>query len=159
MQSLSRLVVDRESGLPKGFGFCEFHEEIHARTAINSLDQQEITGRRIKVDSAEGNSNTENQTEDVFRLSAEVKKQIETALKKMPILEIYDMISEMKDLIKTDNAYAVQLFSEKPVLAQALISGQLMLGMLEISAAVNNQVRFFAIVVLVQFLMLLVSRK
>uniref|UniRef100_A0A914UNW9 RRM domain-containing protein n=1 Tax=Plectus sambesii TaxID=2011161 RepID=A0A914UNW9_9BILA len=44
-----RLVSDRETGRPKGFGFCEFESEQAAQKAISTLDGAEFNGRSIRV--------------------------------------------------------------------------------------------------------------
>jgi RNA recognition motif-containing protein len=44
-----RIIIDRESGRSKGFGFATFEEESCAQKAIDSLDNTEFDGRRIGV--------------------------------------------------------------------------------------------------------------
>jgi RNA recognition motif-containing protein len=44
-----RLVYDRETGRPKGFGFCEFADENSAQQAINSLNGSDFNGRALRV--------------------------------------------------------------------------------------------------------------
>ncbi len=61
-----RIVTDRDTGRPKGFGFCEFESEHLAQQvclplssckcptlqAVNSLNGAEFMGRSIRVDYA-----------------------------------------------------------------------------------------------------------
>eukprot|EP00117_Sycon_ciliatum_P033423 scpid37434/ scgid0158/ Cleavage stimulation factor subunit 2; CF-1 64 kDa subunit; Cleavage stimulation factor 64 kDa subunit len=47
-----RMVNDRESGKPKGFGFCEFESPDIALSAIRLLNGREIHGRQLRLDSA-----------------------------------------------------------------------------------------------------------
>lgn len=49
-----RLVHDRETGRPKGFGFCEFVDAQTAETAQRNLNGFELNGRPLRVDSATG---------------------------------------------------------------------------------------------------------
>ncbi|WP_307983701.1 RNA-binding protein [uncultured Helicobacter sp.] len=46
-----KLINDRETGRPKGFGFIEMDDE-SALKAISSLDNTEFMGRKIKVNEA-----------------------------------------------------------------------------------------------------------
>ena len=47
-----RLVYDRESGKPKGYGFCEFQDKETASSAMRNLSGYELNGRSLRVDSA-----------------------------------------------------------------------------------------------------------
>lgn len=46
------LVMDRETGRPRGFGFVEFANDDQARAAITALDGKNVDGRDIKVNEA-----------------------------------------------------------------------------------------------------------
>ncbi|KAI3649239.1 hypothetical protein MP228_005906, partial [Amoeboaphelidium protococcarum] len=46
------VIKDRESGRSKGFGFVTFSSEESASAAINEMNDQELDGRRIRVDRA-----------------------------------------------------------------------------------------------------------
>eukprot|EP00873_Tetraselmis_striata_P043294 jgi/Tetstr1/463558/TSEL_008437.t1 len=51
-----RLVNDRETGKPKGYGFCEFYDTITAESAMRNLSSHEINGRTLRVDFADDSS-------------------------------------------------------------------------------------------------------
>ena len=51
-----KLITDRETGRPRGFGFVEM-EETSAQEAIEALDGQEFDGRRLKVNEARPREN------------------------------------------------------------------------------------------------------
>jgi len=47
-----KLISDRETGKPRGFGFVEMDDDAAADEAIKSLDGTEFEGRSLKVNEA-----------------------------------------------------------------------------------------------------------
>lgn len=47
-----KLISDRETGKPRGFGFVEMDDDAAADEAIRSLDGSEFEGRSLKVNEA-----------------------------------------------------------------------------------------------------------
>ena len=47
-----RLITDRETGRPKGFGFVEFANDEEARNAMSALNGQDFGGRALTVNEA-----------------------------------------------------------------------------------------------------------
>lgn len=50
--SSAQVIVDRETGRSRGFGFVEMDNDDEARAAIDDLDGKDVDGRRIKVNEA-----------------------------------------------------------------------------------------------------------
>lgn len=46
------IVMDKEAGRPKGFGFVELESEKDARDAVRDFNGTDFGGRRLKVDMA-----------------------------------------------------------------------------------------------------------
>jgi len=46
------VIMDRETGDSKGFGFVEMDTDAQARAAIQGLNEHEHDGRRLRVDEA-----------------------------------------------------------------------------------------------------------
>ena len=47
-----KLITDRETGRPRGFGFVEMGSSEDAESAVRDLDGQDFGGRAIKVNEA-----------------------------------------------------------------------------------------------------------
>ena len=60
--ALGSIVTDRESGQPKGFGFCYFADIESARSAVRQMDRIQFRGRTLRValadEAAAGTSRT-----------------------------------------------------------------------------------------------------
>ncbi|KAI8599662.1 hypothetical protein EDD21DRAFT_379191 [Dissophora ornata] len=48
-----RLVFERDTGKPRGYGFCEFQDERTAASAVRNLNGRDIGNRLLKVDFAD----------------------------------------------------------------------------------------------------------
>jgi len=46
------LVMDRETGRPRGFGFVEFNNDDHARAAMAGMSGKNVDGRDLTVNEA-----------------------------------------------------------------------------------------------------------
>jgi len=49
-----RLITDRETGRPKGYGFCEFADATGANNALSSFNGYDFQGRALRVDKSKG---------------------------------------------------------------------------------------------------------
>ncbi len=48
-----RLVSDKETGKAKGYGFCEYHDQASADSAVRNLNGYDLSGRQLRVGFAE----------------------------------------------------------------------------------------------------------
>jgi RNA recognition motif-containing protein len=54
------IIMDRDTGRSKGFGFVEMGTDAEAQAAIEAMDGQDLGGRRIKVNEAKPREPREN---------------------------------------------------------------------------------------------------
>lgn len=47
-----RLVYDKETGKPKGYGFCEYNDQETALSVMRNLSGYQIGSRTLRVDNA-----------------------------------------------------------------------------------------------------------
>ena len=47
------MVADKDSGKPKGYGFCEYFDTGTAESAVRNLNGHEVSSRSLRVDFAE----------------------------------------------------------------------------------------------------------
>jgi RNA recognition motif-containing protein len=52
----AKIVLDRDTGRPRGFGFVEMSSDGEARTAIDQFNTRELDGRAISVSEAQERS-------------------------------------------------------------------------------------------------------
>jgi len=50
--SSASIIVDRESGRSKGFGFVEMPDKAQGENAINALNESNVQGRNVRVNEA-----------------------------------------------------------------------------------------------------------
>ena len=56
----AQVILDRDTGRSKGFGFVEMSNEQEAKTAISAFDGKEVNGRVLKVNEAKPYSKDRN---------------------------------------------------------------------------------------------------
>lgn len=70
-----RLVFDRESGKPKGYGFCEFHDPETAASAVRNLNDVDVGGRSLRIDWADVDPVFQGRTTQMGMIEGELPKR------------------------------------------------------------------------------------
>ncbi|KAK0549972.1 hypothetical protein OC846_002589 [Tilletia horrida] len=64
-----RLVFDRDTGKPKGYGFCEYEDPETAKSAVRNLNDVDVGGRQLRVDFADPDERLEGRTTTMGQLN------------------------------------------------------------------------------------------
>ena len=83
-----RLDHEKETGKPKGFGFCEYLDPEYASSALRNLHKMECKGRRLRGSSADNDKTTIKKTEIETEAYQEAMTLDETIAKPSDILRI-----------------------------------------------------------------------
>ncbi|KAF2760113.1 RNA-binding domain-containing protein [Pseudovirgaria hyperparasitica] len=162
-----RIVTDRETGRPKGFGFAEFTEQDAASSAVRNLNDYEIQGRKLRVDWSNENGSGGGTGGDNAGMNGQgpvqaspqnslpplpagtdlppditCPDQISKTLNTLPAPQLLDVISQMKNLVNQNPQRATELLVQSPQLSYAIFQSLLLLGLVETSvlqSVISNQ--------------------
>ncbi|KAE9530765.1 hypothetical protein AGLY_011227 [Aphis glycines] len=138
-----KLVYDRETGKPKGYGFCEYKDQETALSAMRNLNGYEIGGRTLRVDNActeksrlemqslmMGMPSSENHYGEA--VSAEkAPEAISTAVASLPPEQMYELMKQMKSCIQNNPTEARNMLLQNPQLGYALLQAQIIMKIVD----------------------------
>ncbi|XP_020288568.1 cleavage stimulation factor subunit 2 tau variant isoform X3 [Pseudomyrmex gracilis] len=143
-----KLVFDRETGKPKGYGFCEYKDQETALSAMRNLNGYEIGGRTLRVDNActeksrmemqsllQG-QNTENPYGEAVQ-SDKAPEAISKAVASLPPEQMFELMKQMKLCVQNNPNEARQMLLQNPQLAYALLQAQVVMRIVDTHTAVN----------------------
>ncbi|KAA8907446.1 hypothetical protein FN846DRAFT_696845 [Sphaerosporella brunnea] len=144
-----RLVYDRETGRPKGFGFAEYSDAETAASAVRNLDNYEIMGRKLRVDFSHEGAAPEDYVptppapvvSSTPALPAGVDipggitapDAISTTLKQLPAPQLLEILGQMKTLVSQDPVKATELLRQAPQLSYAIFQALLLMNLVDTS--------------------------
>lgn len=143
-----KLVFDRDSGKPKGYGFCEYKDQETALCAMRNLNNYEIAGRNLRVD----NACTEKSRLEMQSLmqSAQVEstygevvspekapEAISKAVASLPPEQMYELMKQMKLCIQNNPSEARQLLLQNPQLSYALLQVMIVMKVVDSATALT----------------------
>ncbi|OQR95383.1 hypothetical protein THRCLA_07918 [Thraustotheca clavata] len=124
-----RLVTDRETGKPKGYGFCEYGDGATALSAMRNLNGYEINGRNLRVDFADGGERQGTDRDRQSGVTGEaIIKSIEAAIAAQGRVALYDMLVQFREYARTKPEMTKTLLNANPVLAHAIIESYKMIN-------------------------------
>jgi len=143
-----KLVYDRETGKPKGYGFCEYKDQETALSAMRNLNGFEIAGRTLRVDNAcTEKSRMEMQSllaepvaESPFGPACEPGRAPETiskAVASLPPEQMFQLMQQMKVCIQNNPQEARTMLLQNPQLAYALLQAQVVMRIVDPETAVT----------------------
>ena len=127
-----KLVYDRDTGKPKGYGFCEYKDQETALSAMRNLNSYEIGGRTLRVD----NACTEKSRMEIQNLlqgpvidnpygedidAEKAPEAISKVVTSLPPEQMYELIKQMKQCIINNPSEAKQMLILNPQLTYALL--------------------------------------
>ncbi|KAJ8718960.1 hypothetical protein PYW07_016516 [Mythimna separata] len=143
-----KLVFDRETGKPKGYGFCEYKDQETALSAMRNLNGYEIGGRSLRVDNAcTEKSRMEMQAlmqgpqiENPYGDPVEPEKApeaISKAVATLPPEQMFELMKQMKLCIQNNPSEARNMMLQNPQLAYALLQAQVIMRIVDPATAVS----------------------
>ncbi|CAB3250587.1 unnamed protein product [Arctia plantaginis] len=143
-----KLVFDRETGKPKGYGFCEYKDQETALSAMRNLNGYEIGGRSLRVDNAcTEKSRMEMQAlmqgpqiENPYGEPCEPEKApeaISKAVATLPPEQMFELMKQMKLCIQNNPNEARNMLLQNPQLAYALLQAQVIMRIVDPATAVT----------------------
>lgn len=144
-----KLVYDRETGKPKGYGFCEYKDQETALSAMRNLNSREIAGRTLRVDNAcTEKSRMEMQTlmagpvveDSPYGAAVEPMRAPETigkAVASLPPEQMFQLMQQMKLCIQNNPQEARTMLLQNPQLAYALLQAQVVMRIVDPETAVT----------------------
>ncbi|XP_066140778.1 cleavage stimulation factor subunit 2 [Euwallacea fornicatus] len=137
-----KLVFDRETGKPKGYGFCEYRDQETALSAMRNLNGYEIGGRNLRVDNAcTEKSRMEMQNllnqppvENPYGEPVQAEKApeaISKAVASLPPEQMFELMKQMKATIQNNPTEARQMLLQNPQLAYALLQAQVVMKIID----------------------------
>lgn len=144
-----KLVYDRESGKPKGYGFCEYRDQETASSAMRNLNGHELAGRNLRVDTATNERFREemknlqtslsgNTFESPYGAEVDSEEAPETIAKVVASLapeQMMELARQMKHCVLTNPNEARNMLVQNPQLAYALLQAMVMIRAIDVNAA------------------------
>ncbi|XP_018023671.1 cleavage stimulation factor subunit 2 tau variant isoform X2 [Hyalella azteca] len=143
-----KLMHDRESGKPRGYGFCEYKDQETALSAMRNLNGFEIGGRPLRVD----NACTEKSRMEMQSLMmgpvvespygpdvepSQAPEAISNAVASLPPEQMFELMRQMQVCVRSNRSEARTMLLNNPQLAYALLQAQVVMRIIDPKTAVQ----------------------
>lgn len=146
-----RLVYDRETGKPKGYGFCEYQDVETAQSAMRNLNNYDFNGRPLRVGVAAGEQSKDEGkamqqalggqiVESPYGEPVEPEKApeaISKAVASLPPEQMFELMKQMKLCIQNNPNEARNMLLQNPQLAYALLQAQIVMKIVDPQVAMS----------------------
>ncbi|XP_034453127.1 cleavage stimulation factor subunit 2 isoform X1 [Hippoglossus hippoglossus] len=140
-----RLVYDRETGKPKGYGFCEYQDQETALSAMRNLNGREFSGRALRVDNAASEKNKEELKSTCLGTGTpiiespygdnvqpeEAPESISRAVASLPPEQMFELMKQMKLCVQNSPQEARNMLLQNPQLSYALLQAQVVMRIVD----------------------------
>ena len=145
-----RLVYDRETGKPKGYGFCEYRDQETAMSAMRNLNGFELNNRVLRVD----NAANEKTKEEIRNLQTSINgmfespygpevdadsapEEISKVVASLPPEQMFELAKQMKQCIATNPTEAKNMLIQNPQLCYGLLQALVVMRVVDSNVAVK----------------------
>lgn len=147
-----RLVTDRETGKPKGYGFAEYNDKQTAMSAMRNLNGKEIFGRSLRVDHATSERNKNQFNDDgTLKIIAPppdseygeacdpsiAPEVINKVVSNLPPDQMYQLMHQMKCCIEKNPEDAKTMLLQNPQLGYAFLQCQVIMKLIAPNTALS----------------------
>ncbi|EFO94504.1 hypothetical protein GCK72_008790 [Caenorhabditis remanei] len=145
-----KMVHDRETGKPKGYGFIEFPDINTADTAIRVLNGYELGGRVLRVDSAAGGMNMEEfgstntgpapVEENPYGPECDAGKAPERISQTVASLapeKMFELMKQLQEALKNNPAELNSVLVENPQLSYAVLQAAVVMRIVDPQTALG----------------------
>ncbi|KAI8735459.1 cleavage stimulation factor subunit 2 [Biomphalaria glabrata] len=146
-----RLVYDRETGKPKGYGFCEYQDVETAQSAMRNLNNYDFNGRPLRVGVAAGEQNKDEGKAMQQALGGQIVESpygepvepdkapeaISKAVASLPPEQMFELMKQMKLCIQNNPNEARSMLLQNPQLAYALLQAQIVMKIVDPQVAMS----------------------
>lgn len=145
-----RIVFDRETGKPKGYGFCEYKDQETATSAIRNLNKYDLGGRQLRVDSASNERARDEPEEAQHNIAqhqpppltepsdADAQTKINSVMRGLPPEQLFIICKQLKTSLLTNPNETKHMLLQNPQLSFAILQAMVMIEAINLDTAMKT---------------------